>query len=154
MGSTERDILARVKANLVAIAGDSYNYDFSSSDQVVLGTDMEPVRVPCIYMHPLNIATSQSAGRTRLNSYDRTFSLQLDAFVPATSAAPGNALLAALDAGSDIMKALENDRSLGSVGVHDIEISASAWDGQELDRPGIGVCSLNVVIRYAERGGS
>ena len=74
--------------------------------------------------------------------------------MPATSSAPGNAILAALDAQSDVMKALENDRELGSVGVHDIEVEASAYDGAELDRPGIGVATLLVKVKYSERAGA
>ena len=154
MGSTERDIVVRIKSNLVGITGSSYNYDFSGSDQVVVGQAMGPVRVPCIYIHPLNVATAQTPGRTNLRNYDREFSFQIDVFVPSTSSAPGNALLAALDAGSDVMKALENDRSLGSVGARDIEIDATAWDGHELDRPGVAITSMVLKVMYSERAGS
>tara|TARA_R100001443_G_scaffold70458_2_gene78747 strand:+ start:59 stop:523 length:465 start_codon:yes stop_codon:yes gene_type:complete len=154
MGSTERDIVNRIKTNLAGITGDSYNFDFSASDRVVIGAEAEPIRVPCIYIHPITVSTSQAAGRTRLQNYDREFTLQIDVFVPATSAAPGVGLLAALDAGSDIMKALEADRSLGSVGVRDIEVDASSWDGFELDRPGIGISTLQVKVIYTERAGT
>ena len=154
MGSTERDILQRVKTDLAGITGDSYNYDFSAADRVVLGSDQEPIRVPCAYVNPLNVTTNQTAGKTRLRNYDREFSLQIDVFVPSTSSEPGNAVLAALDAQSDVMKALENDRSLGSVGVRDLEVRASAYDGAELDLPSIGVASLVVRVIYSERAGS
>ncbi len=154
MGSTERDILERVKVTLSGITGDSYNYDFSATDRVVLGSDQEPIRVPCIYVNPLNTTTAQTPGRTRLRNYDREFSLQVDVFVPSTSAAPGTAILAALDAQSDVMKALENDPTLGAVQARDVEIQASAYDGAELDLPSTGVASLVLRVIYSERRGA
>ena len=154
MGSTERSIIERVKTVLATIDGSGYNYDFSGSDQVGIGMELEPIRVPGIYLHPLTVATAQTPGKTRLRNYDRNFTVQVDVWVPATSSAPGNAKLAALDAQSDVMKALENDRALGSVGVHDIEVEASAYDGAELDRPGIGVATLLVKVKYSERAGA
>jgi len=52
------------------------------------------------------------------------------------------------------MRALEADRSLDG-NVRDIEISASALDGQELDRgPGLGLCILSLLIRYTEASGA
>ena len=154
MGSTEVNILNQVKSNLQGISGGAYNYDFSATDRVIVGQDQEPVRVPCLYIHPISISTSQPAGRVNLKSYLREFRVQIDAFVPSTSSAPGTGLYAALNAGSDVMKALELDRSLGSVGVRDIEIEMSAWDGHELDRPGIGICSMQLRIMYSEVGGT
>ena len=152
MGSTEVDILNQVKSNLQGITGGSYNFDFSASDRVVIGQDQEPVRVPSLYVHPISVATSQPSGKVNLRSYLREFRLQIDAFVPSTSSAPGTGLYAALNAGSDVMKAL--DRSLSSVGVRDVQIDMSAWDGHELDRPGIGVCSMQVKIIYSEVAGT
>ena len=144
MGSTEVDILNQVKSNLQGITGGSYNFDFSASDRVVIGQDQEPVRVPSLYVHPISVATSQPSGKVNLRSYLREF----------TSSAPGTGLYAALNAGSDVMKALELDRSLSSVGVRDVQIDMSAWDGHELDRPGIGVCSMQVKIIYSEVAGT
>lgn len=156
MGSTERDIVTRVKAVLAGINGSSggFNYDFSATDRVQIGQEQEPIRVPAVYLHPLTVSTSQTAGKTPLRSYGREFNMQLDVFVPATGAEPGNAILAALDAQSDVMKALENDRGLGSVGVHDLEIEASAYNGAEMDLSGVGVATLGLKIIYAERAGS
>jgi hypothetical protein len=59
-----------------------------------------------------------------------------------------------MDVQSDVMKALESDRSLGSVGAHDVSIEASAYDGAELDLPGIGVATLLVTVTYSERSGA
>ena len=154
MGSTERDILTRIKADLVGITGSDYNYDFSASDQVVIVQEQEPIRVPCIYINPITVGTRQTAGRTRLRNYDREFRVQVDAWVPTTSSAPGTTILAAMDVQSDVMKALESDRSLGSVGAHDVSIEASAYDGAELDLPGIGVATLLVTVTYSERSGA
>jgi|21_taG_2_1085346.scaffolds.fasta_scaffold00229_15 hypothetical protein len=154
MSSTEQSILSRVKTDLVAIDGSgSYNYDFSGADQVSLALAIDPLRVPGVYISPLTTSTSQNAGRTPMNRYDREMVLQIDVFVPTTSSAPGTAILAALDAQSDIMRAIENDRSLGGL-VHDVAIDASAYDGAELDRPRMGVSTLRLKINYSEIAGS
>ena len=155
MGSTERDIIDRIATDLAAIDGTgSYDFDFSGTDQVTIGMKAQPARVPAAYIFPLLVSTSQVAGRTVLRRYDREMKVQIDAYVPATGAEPGNAIKAALDAQDDIMLALEQDRSLGSTGVHDIEIEASAYDGAELDRPGLGIVTLMLNITYSENAGS
>ena len=156
MGSTERDILDRIVTDLTAINGSgSYDYDFSGGDQVMIGMKAQPNRLPSAHIFPLRLSTSQSPGRTPLRRYDREFRVQIDVYVPATGDEPGNAIKAALDAQDDVMLALELDRSLGSTGVHDIEIEASAYDGAELDLgPGLGVSTLLLTVRYSETGGS
>ena len=80
-------------------------------------------------------------------------SVQIEAWTAATSSAPGTALLDALDLQDDIMRALESDRSLGG-NVRDLEISASAFDGFELDRPGLGLAVLVCSISYTETAGA
>ena len=155
MGSTERSLLERIKADLVAIDGSgSYNYDFSPDDSVTLGTEPPGIspRAPGIYIFPLTTATDQKRGRTPMNRYDRVLSVQVDVWVPKTSEAPGNAMLAALDAQSDVMRALENDRALNGL-AHDIEIDASAYDGTAIELPGYGVSTLRLTITYSEVAG-
>lgn len=155
MGSTESDILDRIVTNLSGINGTgSYDYDLSGSDQVQIGMTAEPARVPAAYIFPITLNTSQTKGRTPLRRYDRTLKVQIDVYVPATGSAPGNAIKAALNAQDDVMLALELDRSLGSTGVHDIEIEASAYDGAELNRPGLGVATLLLTVIYSETGGA
>ena len=154
MASKEQSILSRVKTDLAAIDGSgSYNYDFSAADQVSLAAAIDPLRVPGIYIAPLTTSTSQNAGRTPMNRYDREMVLQVDVFVPTTSAVPGTAILAAIDAQSDVMRALENDRSLNGL-AHDLEIDGSAYDGAELDLPRMGVSTLRVRIKYSEVAGA
>ena len=155
MGSTERDIRDRSVTDLSAINGSGgYDYDFSGADAVQIGMTVEPHRVPAAYIFPLLLSTTQSPGKTPLRRYDRELKVQIDVYVPTTGAETGNASKAALDAQDDIMLALEQDRSLGSTGVHDIEIEASAYDGAELDRPGLGVATLLLTITYSETGGA
>jgi len=152
VASTERSILERIKVDCEAIDGTgSYNYDFSASDSVQLGT--EPVgavpRAPGIYIFPLPVQSSRITGKTPLNSYTRVFNVQIDVWVPRTSEAAANAILAALDAQSDVMRALENDPTLNG-SCHDLEISSSAYDGEAVQVPGYGVATLRVTVEYNE----
>lgn len=156
MGSTERSLLQRVQTDLQAIDGTgSYNYDFTATDAVILGTEAAGVspRSPGIYIFPMTISTNQAKGRTPLNRFDRIMMVQIDVWVPRTTETAGNAMLAALDAQSDVMRALENDRSLNNL-CHDIEIDASAYDGIEIELPGYGVATLRMTITYSEVAGA
>lgn len=156
MGSTERSLLLRVQADLQAIDGTgSYNYDFTATDAVILGIEQPGVapRAPGIYIFPMTTNTAQTRGRTPLNRFDRVMMVQVDVWVPRTSEAAGNAMLAALDAQSDVMRALENDRALNGL-AHDIEIDASAYDGIEVELPGYGVSTLRMTIMYSEVAGA
>ena len=149
----ERTILTQIKTQIGNVNGSgSYTADLSGSDRVVIGETFAPHRLPGCYIYPNGINTSQAAGRTVLTRYDRTMSVQIEAWTAATSSAPGTALLDALDLQDDIMRALESDRSLGG-NVRDLEISASAFDGHELDRPGLGLAVLMCSISYTETAG-
>ena len=79
--------------------------------------------------------------------------INIDFQKAAENSTPGNAALEAVDLMDDIMRALEADRSLDG-NVRDIEISASSLDGQELDRPGLGLCILQISARYTETAGA
>lgn len=156
MGSTERTILERIKTDLVAVDGSgSYNYDFSATDAVLLGTEPAGVapRAPGIYIFPVSLSSSRVTGKTPLNSYSRVFVVQIDAWVPRTTATAENAMLAAVDAQSDVMRALENDPTLNST-VHDIEVDASAYDGEAIQVPGYGVATLRITVEYHEKRGN
>ena len=149
----ERAILTRIKTQIGNVNGSGvYTADLSGSDRVVIGESFSPGRIPCAYIYPNGITTAQTAGRTVLSRFDRTMSVQIEAWTAATSNAPGTALLDALDLQDDIMRALESDRSLGG-NVRDLEISASAFDGGELDRPGLGLAVLECSISYTETAG-
>ena len=155
MGSTERSILERIKANCAAVDGSgAYNYDFSASDAVVLGSEPAGVapRAPGVYIYPIAVQSSRDAGRTPLNRYSREFVVQLDVWVPRTAGTAENAMLAAVNAQSDIMRALESDPTCGGV-AHDLEIYASAYDGEAIQVPGYGVAALKVTIEYTEKRG-
>ena len=144
----ERTILNRIKTQISNVNGSgSYTADLSGSDQVVIGESFAPHRLPGCYIYPDGITTAQTAGRTVLSRYDRTMSVQIEAWTAATSSAPGTALLQ-----DDIMRALESDRSLGG-NVRDLEISASAFDGGELDRTGLGLAVLVCSPSYTETAG-
>ena len=152
--STERTILTAIKTQIQNVNGSgSYTFNLSGADQVVLGESFQPHRVPGCYVYFLNVSTAQTGGTTRLNAYDRTMTCQVEGWVAAENSTPGNAALEAVDLMDDIMRALEADRSLGG-NVRDIEISASSLDGQELDRPGLGLCILQLVVRYTETAGA
>tara|TARA_R110002073_G_scaffold24725_1_gene83084 strand:- start:195 stop:656 length:462 start_codon:yes stop_codon:yes gene_type:complete len=149
----ERAILTRIKTQIGNVNGSGvYTADLSGSDRVVIGESFSPGRIPCAYIYPNGVNTAQTPGRTVLSRYDRTMSVQIEAWTAATSSAPGTALLDALDLQDDIMRALESDRSLGG-NVRDLEISASSFDGHELDRPGLGFTVLLCSISYTETAG-
>ena len=155
MASTERSILERIKVDLAAINGSgSYNYDFSATDSVVLGTEPPTVapRAPGIYVFTINLNSSRQSGKTPLNSYTREFFVQLDVWVPRTSESNENAMLAAVDAQSDVMRALENDPTLNGL-VHDLELNGVTYDGESIQLPGYGVATLRLRIEYHERRG-
>ena len=105
------------------------------------------------YTFNLSVPPAQTPGTTVLTRYDRTMNIQIEGWVAAENSTPGNAALEAVDLMDDIMRALEADRSLDG-NVRDIEISASSLDGQELDRPGLGLCILQLVVRYTETAGA
>jgi hypothetical protein len=152
--STERTILAAIQTQIQNVNGaGSYTFDLSGNDQVVIGEAFQPTRVPCCHVYFLNVTTAQTPGTTVLTRYDRTMSVQAEGWCAAENSTPGNAALEAVDLMDDIMRALEADRSLGG-NVRDIEISASAIDGQELDRPTLGLCILSILIRYTETAGA
>ena len=151
----ERDILNQIKtqiANVGSLPAGTYTHDLRGEDQVVIGESFSPGRIPCAYIYPNGVTTTQAAGTTVLTRYDRNMSVQVEAWCAATSSAPGTALLDALDLQDDIMRALEADRSLGGY-VRDIEISASSFDGHELDRPSLGLAVLVLSIDYTETAG-
>ena len=151
---TERTILSAIQTQIQGVNGSgSYTFNLSGGDQVVLGESFQPHRVPGCYVYFLGLSTAQTPGTPALTRYDRTMTVQLEAWCAAESSAPGNAALEAVDLMDDIMRALESDRSLGG-NVRDIEISASSVDGQELDRPGLGLCIMQLLIRYTETAGA
>ena len=156
MASTERSILERIKVDLAAIDGTgSYNFDFSATDAVVLGTEPATAapRAPGIYVFTINTNSSRIKGKTPLNSYTREFYVQLDVWVPRTTESNANAMLAALDAQSDVMRALENDPTLGGV-VNDLELNGVTYDGEAIQLPGYGVATLRVKVEYNEKRGN
>jgi hypothetical protein len=151
--STERTILAAIQTQIQNVNGaGSYTFDLSGT-RTVIGEAFQPHRVPACYIYFLNVATAQTPGSTRLTAYDRTMTVQAEGWCAAENSTPGNAALEAVDLMDDIMRALEADRSLDG-NVRDIEISASSIDGQELDRPGLGLCILSLLIRYTEASGA
>ena len=155
MGSTERTILERLKTNCAAVDGSgAYNYDFSASDAVVLGSEPSGVapRAPGVYIYPVALQSSRTAGRTPMNKYSREFVVQIDVWVPRTAGTAENAMLAAVDAQSDIMRAIEGDPTCGGV-THEIEIDASAYDGEAIQVPGYGVAALKLTLEYHEKRG-
>lgn len=156
MASTERTILERLKTNCASIDGSgAYNYDFSAADAVILGSEPAGVapRAPGAYIYPISVQSSRDAGRTALNRYSRVFVVQIDVWVPRTAGTAENAMLAAVNAQSDIMRVLENDPTCNGV-AHDVEIDASAYDGESIQVPGYGVAALRVTIEYTEKRGS
>ena len=150
--SKETDIIDRIKADLQGITGSGYTYDLSGDDSVVIGETFQPHRVPGVYIFPGSIRSSQS-GSTVLSRYDRQFMVQLEGWVPAANDSPGTSVSAALNLGSDIMKALESDRSLNSL-VHDVSIDMMSFDGAELQRPMLGAVVVQCMITYSEKAGS
>ncbi len=156
MGSTERSLLTRLKTNLESIDGSgSYNYDFSAADSVIIGSihiGTAP-KAPGIYIAPLRINSSRNAGRTLLRNYDREATIQIDVFVPRTSESSENAVLAAVDAVSDVMRALELDPDVNGL-ARDVELDVTAYDGEQVQLPGYGSGTIQLFIEYAEQRGA
>lgn len=150
--SRESDIIDRIKADLQGITGSGYTYDLSGDDQVVIGETFQSHRVPGVYIFPGSVRSSQT-GATVLSRYDRKFIVQLEGWVAAANDTPGVSVQAALDLGSDMMKALESDRSLNSL-VHDVSLDMISFNGEELQRPGLGACVVQMTITYSETAGS
>ena len=151
--STEVDILERIQTDLQGITGGGYTYDLSGDDQVVLEESFAPHRIPGAYVFGGEVRSSLNAGRTLLTHYDRTMTVQIEGWVAPETAAPGKAVRAALNLGSDIMKALENDRTLND-NVQDIVMSMVSLDGDALQRPGLGAVVVECVITYSEQAGT
>ena len=150
----ERTIMERVKTQLQNIdGGSSYTFNVSGSDQVVIGQTFASHRVPGGYLFTNGTTTKQEAGRTVLTRYDREMKVQIEAWVPSTSAAAGTALLDALDMQDYIFRAIESDRSLGG-NVRDVELEATTYEGAEMDRPGLGMVVCLLTIRYTEAAGA
>lgn len=150
----ERTIVERVKTQLRNIdGGASYTYDVSGDDQVVIGQTFSSHRIPGVYLFVNGTTTKQDAGRTVLTRYDRQMKVQIEAWVPSTSASAGTALLDALDMQDDIFRAIESDRSLGG-NVRDVELEATTYEGAEMDRPGLGMVVCILTIRYTETAGA
>jgi hypothetical protein len=101
----------------------------------------------------LNIQSSRNAGRTLLRNYDRELTIQIDVFVPRTAEGADNAVLAAVDAVSDVMKVLENDPEVNGT-ARDVELDVSAFDGEQIQLPGYGVGTIQMHIEYTERRGA
>lgn len=149
--STETDIIERIQTDLQGVTGSGYTYDLSGADQCVIGESFAPHRVPGVYIFPGSIKSTQGPG-TVLTRYDRTMLVQIEGWVAPTSDTPGAALKGALDLGSDIMKAIENDRTLNS-NVHDVQMDMISFDGAELQRPGLGAVVVQCVVSYSETAG-
>lgn len=149
----ERTIVNQVKTQIANVNGSgSYTHDLSGSDQVVIGEAFSPHRLPGAYVYVNGIKTQQTARRTVLTRYDRQMEIQIEAWCAATNSSAGTTILDALDLTDDIMRALETDRTLSN-NVRDIEIEASAYDGQELDRPSLGLAVLTLTVLYTETAG-
>ena len=155
--SRERNIVNQVVSNLAAIDGSGYTFDISGSDQIIVGDQFNPIRVPCAYVFVSKVDTVQEAGITRLTQYDRTMVLNIVGFVNATNDSPGALMLRSLDFQSDVMKCLESDRSLdngGTVLCDDIEVSGRTFRGADLDLPMLGIAALMVTIKYRQDAGT
>ncbi len=153
--SRERNIVARLKSNLEGINGSSggYTYDLSDGDQVIVGDQFNPIRLPCAYLFVGSTQTAQTAGRTILSQYDRTMTAFIVGFVQASNDSPGELMLRALDFQSDIMKCLESDRGLNSY-ADDLEIAGQTYRGAELDLPSLGIAALEVRVFYRQDAGT
>ena len=157
MGSRVRDILSRVKTDLVGINGSgSYNYDLSGTDQVVIAQAMDPVRVPCIYIYSDSMDTAQSGGKTILTQYDRTLRVMCVGYLAATNDDPGELHLRTWDMLADMQRALEADRGLGAPGsllCDDLELSMVATDGAQVGRPTMGIAVVALTITFRQDSG-
>ncbi len=153
--SRERNIVNRLKTDLEGINGSSggYTYDLSGDDQVIIGDQFNPIRLPCLYLFIGTTTTEQAAGRTLLTQYDRTMTAFVVGFVQATNDNPGELMLRALDLQSDIMKCLESDRGLNGY-CSDLEVAGQTYLGGELDLPSLGIAALEVKITYRQDAGT
>jgi hypothetical protein len=157
--SRERDIVNQLVSNLEGINGSSgsYTYDLSGGDQVIIGDQFNPIRLPCAYIFVGRTDTVQEGGITRLDQYDRTMVAFIVGFVQATNDNPGELMLRSLDFQSDIMKCLESDRSLGNGGTvlcDDLQVSGQTYLGADLDVPSLGIAALEVQIKYRQKAGT
>lgn len=154
MGSKERLILGAIKSQLEGIdATGTYTFDLSGDDQVMVGATMMPDRIPAIYIYASATQSVISPGRTVLRNYDRTLFVQIEAWVNATTSAVGEAHLRALDIQDDVFKAVESDRTLGGE-VDDVILSGQTYDGEALQRPGLGLAVVICQCSYREVGGT
>ena len=155
--SRERNIVNQVVSNLGAINRSGYTFDISGDDQVIIGDQFNPIRVPCAYVFVSSVETAQDPGVTILTQYDRTMTLNVIGFLNATNDDPGELMLRSLDFQSDVMKCLESDRSLGNGGsvlCDDLEVSGRTFRGADLDLPMLGIAALLVTIRYRQDAGT
>jgi hypothetical protein len=149
----ERTIMGQIKTQLQNINGaGGYVHDLSGEDRIVFGQQFSPARVPGVYLFSGGLSPSLSPGTTRLDSYDRTLTVQIEAWTAPANADTGEAGLQALDLYSDIRRALETDRTLGG-NVRDLQVAGNGWDGWELERPGLGLALLVVTINYRQTAG-
>ena len=153
MGSRERDILAAIKSQLEGVDGTgTYTFDLSTGDQVLIGATMIPDRIPAAYLYATATQSAITPGRTVLRNYDRTLVVQIEAWVNATTSTPGADHLRALDMQDDIFKAVESDRTLGG-NVDDVILSGQTYDGEALQRPGLGLAVIICQCSYRDIGG-
>ena len=154
MGSKERNILGAMKSQIANIDGTgTFTFDLSGTDQVVIGATMTPDRIPAAYLYASATQSTISPGRTVLRNYDRTLLVQIEAWVTATTDAPGESHLRALDIQDDLFKAIESDRTLGGQ-VDDVILSGQTYDGEALQRPGLGLAVVICQCSYREVGGT
>jgi len=152
--SVERQIIARVVAQLASINGTGgYRHDVSAADRRVVGRILQPGLAPVVYVFAGPVATEQIGGRTVLTNFDHRFLVQIEGYVQATSQSPGDVLYQALDMLADIRKAIEDDRGLLGL-ARDVEVSATAFDGEELDLAGYGIAVVELAIIYARKSGA
>ena len=158
MGSRVRDILGRIKTDLVGINGTgSYNYDLSGDNQVIVAQAMDPVRVPCIYIYSDGMDTTQAAGRTILTQFDRTLRVMCVGYIAATNDDPEELHLRTWDLLADMQRALEADRSLGPPAAplcDDLELSMVATDGAQVGRPTMGIAVVALSVSFRQDSGS
>ena len=158
MGSRARSILTKIKADIQGINGTgSYNYDLSGSDQVVIGSQMNPVRVPCVYVYCDTATASQIAGTTPLTMYSRTMQVMVVGYVAGTDDSPEELHLRTWDLLADLKVALEADRSLTVSGVDkcdDLELSMTSTDGAQIGRPSLGIAVVSLTVKYRQNSGS
>ena len=73
--------------------------------------------------------------------------------MPRTSESSENAVLAAVDAVSDVMRALELDPDVNGL-ARDVELDVTAYDGEQVQLPGYGIGTIQLFIEYAEQRGA